>query len=288
MLSTDASMGAMIGAREGPSRRGRSRLWFWVVAGGVVLALIFALAFYLPALLSHQVGEGVPLIKADPRPFKLQPDNPGGATVPHQDIEIYQRIGNAGAAAPQPKVERLLPPPEVPMAKPEPLPPAAAAPPPAPVPVAPPTVAPGAGSPAAAVPPVATAPAGAPAATAPPVAPPAQAAIAPPPAAAAPAAPPASAAPPAPPAAAEDGGKPGYRVQVGAVHSVDQASSETARLRRTYAELLGSVNMNVVRAQLPSGVSVFRLQAGPMKEAQARGLCDKLKERKLGCLVLKP
>ena len=62
-----------------------------------------------------------PLIKADPRPMKTAPDKPGGMEVPHQDKEIYGKLGREAAPPQQTaRIERLLPPPEAPMARPRP------------------------------------------------------------------------------------------------------------------------------------------------------------------------
>jgi len=52
----------------------------------------------------------VPLIRADERPTKMKPENPGGMVVPDRDKLIYTQKRAA--------VEHLLPPPEKPMARP--------------------------------------------------------------------------------------------------------------------------------------------------------------------------
>ncbi|MBV8937997.1 MAG: SPOR domain-containing protein [Alphaproteobacteria bacterium] len=52
----------------------------------------------------------VPLIRADERPTKVKPENPGGMEVPDRDKLIYTQKRAA--------VEHLLPPPEKPMARP--------------------------------------------------------------------------------------------------------------------------------------------------------------------------
>jgi hypothetical protein len=64
--------------------------------------------------------DNVPLIKADPQPIKVKPDQPGGLVVPDRNMLIYnERPGG-------PPVERLLPPPEQPQARPAAPPPASA------------------------------------------------------------------------------------------------------------------------------------------------------------------
>jgi hypothetical protein len=63
--------------------------------------------------------DNVPLIKADPQPIKVKPDQPGGLVVPDRNMLIYsERAGG-------PPVEKLLPPPEQPAARPVTPPPAA-------------------------------------------------------------------------------------------------------------------------------------------------------------------
>ncbi|RZI45215.1 SPOR domain-containing protein [Candidatus Finniella inopinata] len=64
--------------------------------------------------LSQPSPDGPVLIEAEPGPFKVKPENPGGSEIPYQDKLIYGRI-SPGTEAP---VERLLPPPEQPMAAP--------------------------------------------------------------------------------------------------------------------------------------------------------------------------
>lgn len=53
-----------------------------------------------------------PFITADPTPFKIKPENPGGMVIPHQDKLVYDRI----APDNQQPVEHLLPAPEQPIA----------------------------------------------------------------------------------------------------------------------------------------------------------------------------
>ncbi|MFD2235629.1 SPOR domain-containing protein, partial [Phaeospirillum tilakii] len=63
-------------------------------------------------------GDGVPVIKADDRPFKTKPDDRGGIQVPNQDKLVYDRVEGESSAP----VERLLPPAETPKAPPRPAP----------------------------------------------------------------------------------------------------------------------------------------------------------------------
>ncbi|MEI6557778.1 MAG: SPOR domain-containing protein [Rhodospirillaceae bacterium] len=297
------------GRRDGGFLTGLARLGFVFGAVAVVGGLVW-LGFRHSAGVTDEAS--LPLIKADPRPLRARPAQPGGMEVPNQGILVFDRL-DPGSAPPM--VERLLPPPEAPLPRPVapvvPPPPADAAakgasrvaietvmapPPMAAKPgedSAPPAAAPLA--PAAAAPPAAQAPAPAPAAKAaavpapataakPPAAKlapgtqaPAQAHPAPAPKAAATAT--AAVAKPAP--LALTGGS--YRVQVGAVPKEADAQSEWRRLQSRHRDLLGSLSLSVVRADLGDKGVYYRLQAGPLDEARARAICDQLKSQNVGC-----
>ena len=58
----------------------------------------------------------VPLVRANPEPSKVPPEDPGGLEVPDQDKLIFGQIGGANPDSGLP--EQLLPPPPEPMARP--------------------------------------------------------------------------------------------------------------------------------------------------------------------------
>src|SRR5712691_3247458 len=192
-------------------------------------------------------GDPVPLIRADDRPTKVKPDQPGGIANPDQNVSLYnEKPGGA-------PVEKLLPAPEQPMPRPAPgakeillEPPAAAA----------------------------TRPASAPAA-----APATQAA---PKLAAAPAK---SAA--APPAAAAPAGKASpVQIQLGSLRSPEAARDDWTRLKRENADLLGKLTAVAVRTDLGDKVIYYRVLAGSFGDAAAaEKLCGELKRRNLGCIL---
>ena len=125
------------GSGQPALERGAPRWLRKLLSGTVGVAALVAFG----GLLLHAYGESrssasgrtAVLIRADPGPFKVKPDSPGGRAVPDRDKRVYERIA---AAPPEMSPERLLPPPEVP------LPPPKFEPEPAPVPRAqpPPTV----------------------------------------------------------------------------------------------------------------------------------------------------
>lgn len=263
----------------------------------------------------------IPMVRAEDGPIKVRPESPGGMEVPDRDMLVYDRLDGNGE---RPAVERLLPTPEAPMELPEPPAPEA---PVAQVPAERPRVgmpeapaskasqqdpyvaaAPEAQTPAPPAPAGDSAPRSRdqaetplpppmPETTAPTVAE-VLTAMRPPPApqpaepesesmAPAPEQPPAA---PAPAKAAAASAAGGYKVQLAAVRERGAVDSEWSRLSRRHSDLLGALELSVMRADLgPAKGVFFRLRAGPIAdEAEAKALCKALSERKVGCLVVRP
>lgn len=77
-------------------KRSRGLLIAALLAGVAVIGGIGAYAFT-----GGSVGDGAPaLVKADPSPIKVKPENPGGAIVPNQDGKVYEQVRGQPAAAP--------------------------------------------------------------------------------------------------------------------------------------------------------------------------------------------
>jgi hypothetical protein len=241
-----------------------------------------------------------PLVKAEPGPTKVKPDNPGGQEIPYQDSTVYDRLTQNGQ---KPVAEKLLPPPEEPASR---TPPPAAQP-AAPVDVTPPPlpqletqVAP------PPPPPVDT---GAPTALAPT---PGAIVIQPPPlpqpkvVQSLPAPKPAAIEPPKPqakqagansiaaliseagaaPAPKATSGGSGYHLQLSAVRSADAVPGEWARLKRRYPELAG-LTSSTHKIDTPDKGTFYRVEAGPLDEAAAKSTCTRLRGEGLGCIVVK-
>lgn len=281
---------------------------------GVLVCLVILLAglwigFGDRVMAMFGSAEGnVPVIAANPAPIKIRPDSPGGMQVPNQGRLVYGVVDGSSA---QPRVERLLPSPEKPIAVDEVLkrsvPEAsevasANAPrgtadidPSAPVRLTPSL--PSVEDVTKMVPP-APAPAPQKSTTTPPAPAPAISAPAPPPV---PKAVPKAVAPPKPkatqtaratpvPAAPATDLEKSYRVQLAASRTESAVRSAWDLLRRRHIDLLGELNLQVMRIDLGGTKGVFyRLRAGPLiNSASAKALCERLKQRKLGCLVVKP
>jgi hypothetical protein len=195
----------------------------------------------------------VPLIRADERPTKVKPEKPGGMEIPDRDKLIYTQKRAA--------VERLLPPPEKPMPRPTASP------------------APGAQSDAPAPPSSAVSP-GPPSTPAIPAAtPPTQ-----PQPPAKPAAKPAPASAAIANATTASPGKTGAaRIQLGSVRSEDAARHEWDRVKQANADVLGGVSATPVRADLGDKGVFYRIQTGPIADADR--ICGELKRRNIGCII---
>lgn len=94
---------------------------------------------------------------------------------------------------------------------------------------------------------------------------------------------------PAPAAPNTDIGQ-SFRVQLAASRSEAGVKAEWDRLRRRHIDLLGDLSLQVTRVDLGATRGIFyRLRVGPLTtETVAKALCERLKQRKLGCLVVKP
>jgi hypothetical protein len=258
--------------------------------------------YYYFAGTSNRGGEGpAPLVKAEAKPEKVRPENPGGMDVPHQDKEIYDKVVASGGRGPvSPTAERLLPPPETPLPRPgtpmganatvaptfstapprpgnAPLPPIASIP-------APPNVTP---PPPAMV----TSEAVIPAAPAPmPAVPVAPVTVTQPPAAPAQrlaaTAPPAAAPAVTRPVSATGGGS---RVAIASVRSEAEARREWDRLRRQHGDALGSMSADFIPADLGEKGVYWRIYVGPSEShADAQARCSALKTRQISCFVARP
>ena len=134
------------------AQRALRRRGLKLAAAVVVVAGLTGLGWYVYDQATRPRGGEVPLIKADDRPTKKRPDEPGGMAIPNQDKLVYETLSEEEGEG---IVERLLPPPEEPLLPPAPPRPEAApteraaAPAPAPEPEPAPVVATAAPAPAA-------------------------------------------------------------------------------------------------------------------------------------------
>ena len=242
-----------------PRTSGGSRIVNLFVAFIAITALVGGVGYLYGNNLD--AGGAPPLVKADTSPTKVVPENPGGMQIPNQNMNVYNNMGGAQQAA-KPGTEKLLPPPEQAAPQAARVTPAestanAAAPTQAVTPRPEPAQVPTASATAPAKPP---APAPAPATTA--------AVVAPKPAT-------------PPPAGAT------WRVQLGAQREMAAAENDWKRISTRYADALGGLTPTYERADLGDKGVFLRLQAGPVTEARAREICDRLKAANQGCLVVR-
>jgi hypothetical protein len=80
-----------------------------------------------------------------------------------------------------------------------------------------------------------------------------------------------------------------FRIQLASVRDESAASAEWKRLSSKNKDLLGNLQMFVQRTDLGDKGVFYRLQAGPLTDASAaEKLCGDLKQRNVGCLIVRP
>ncbi len=260
------------------------------VFGGLIVLGAVAGWYFLGDSFGDAGSGKVPLVEAQEGPIKVKPDAPGGMEVPNRDKLVYNRLRSGDV---EPRVEHLLPPPEEPLERPVPD---AAVPSASEVGAAElpeqPAIASALDEPAPeskieSLPdPVAV------------VSPPSEAT--PPTVEPAPEATPKSETPasdlviarkPEPSVAPKPAIDPAkaYKVQLAAARTRSLAKSEFKRLQKAHPDLLGNLELSVMRVDLGKKGIFYRVRVGPFAdEAAARKLCADLKARKQACLPVKP
>ena len=237
-------------------REGSSMPWRMLgIAGGVLLVAALGAGGWW-AFRGVGGASSVPLVEADPRPFKVRPDDPGGMRVPNQSELILERPGQRAAQGQGPRPGQMAPGAEAPdlggLR-------AAAQPParPAPTPSAPQAAAPPATSSVVAQP-------------------------------AAPLAPPVpQAAATATPAPARPLGR--VQVQLGALPTEDAARAEWNRLAARMPELFQGRSPQVVRLDRGEGQTpLFRLRTGGLADQDAASsFCEQVRARGGACVPIR-
>ena len=274
-----------------------------VLAGGIIAAALVGSG--VTWLLVDRGGSGTgstaapPLIKADEKPIKVYPESPGGMTEQNADKLVYSRLRGENRKG---EVERILPEPEQPQRPHSSELPAASAPPATdgqgqtdgrpsasgptylgPNPVAAPDEEEAEEEPVPTR--VETPPPPKPAPKAAESKPVQVAAARPVPA------PPAS----KPVAKAEPTQKQapaatgGFRVQILAARSAEDASAAWKKIQAKNGDVLRGLTGSVARADLGDRGVFYRLRVGPIaSEAKAQSLCSALASRNVSCLIIRP
>lgn len=233
--------------------------WRMLALAGGLLGVLAVAGLGWWAIRSIGGGSPVPLVEADPRPFKVRPDDPGGLRVPNQSELILERPAQRGQANQQGRPTSVAPGAEAPdlgglRAA------ATARPQPAPAPATPPTAL--AQAPAQPLP----APLAAPQAALPPAAPTTTQAAAPAP-------------------------RPTGRVQVqlGALPTEDAARAEWDRLSRRAPELFAGRSPQIARLDRGEGQApLFRLRTGGLADPEAAAaFCEQIRARGGACAVVR-
>ena len=80
----------------------------------------------------------------------------------------------------------------------------------------------------------------------------------------------------------------GTRLQLGSVRSEDAARQDWERIKRKNSDLLGTLSVTPIRADLGDKGIYYRVQTGPVADpAEAERICDELKKRSVGCIIVR-
>jgi hypothetical protein len=80
-----------------------------------------------------------------------------------------------------------------------------------------------------------------------------------------------------------------YRVQLGSLRTQSLARTEWQRLRKRYAESLGGLELSLQEVDLGERGTFFRVQAGPLTDAEAKAVCRAIRPTNPGgCLIVEP
>lgn len=104
---TDLEQAIAMSAYEDQSTQPASRRRGLLVAAGVGGLIVLGGLGVFGASMFGGGSDSPAIVRADPDPMKVRPENPGGTTVPNQDNEVYQRVSGAGAEA-TPQQEQLI------------------------------------------------------------------------------------------------------------------------------------------------------------------------------------
>lgn len=106
-FEADAEDDEVLGAPTAPmvERRPRRGLYIAAIVGG--LALIGGIGAVAMSFGGSNDASEIALVKADGKPIKVRPENPGGSTVPNQDSSVYDSVSRSGSTE-APTQERLV------------------------------------------------------------------------------------------------------------------------------------------------------------------------------------
>lgn len=79
-----------------------------------------------------------------------------------------------------------------------------------------------------------------------------------------------------------------YRIQIGSVSSDAKARRLWKQQSEKNGDLLGALSLNIQQVTI-KGRTYHRVQGGPLSgRNSARGLCNELKKRQMGCIIVRP
>lgn len=79
-----------------------------------------------------------------------------------------------------------------------------------------------------------------------------------------------------------------HKIQLGAFRSAEEASANWEKIKKAHADILTGLSMHTERADLGKKGIYYRLKAGPVEnESAGRALCQKLIDKNQGCFFVK-
>jgi SPOR domain len=77
------------------------------------------------------------------------------------------------------------------------------------------------------------------------------------------------------------------RLELGSVRSAAAARLEWEHIRQKNADLVGAFSAFAVRADLGDKGIYYRIETGPVGSLAAARICGELKQRKVGCVIVR-
>ena len=93
----------------------RSRIFSLLPILGIVAAVGALVLYAYPKNNSEANNEFVPIVRADVSPVREAPEDEGGMAIPHKDSTVFETLRSADRSKSGRKIENLLPPPEQPI-----------------------------------------------------------------------------------------------------------------------------------------------------------------------------
>lgn len=90
-------------------------LWSMTIVLSMIIVLGSILWYSYPREAKYQEFAAAPVIRADARPYRIAPDDPGGMNIPYRDSTIFDTLQARREEGDERRIEKLLPEDETPL-----------------------------------------------------------------------------------------------------------------------------------------------------------------------------